>query len=220
MTLPPEIYGPTPSSQDAKSAKPSDTFAGDPPLLQIKLYQDMAQNLVASNAELAGLRSMEEQQLRDLLQIEAQLQRIANLEAEFNDLKRAISDGERYLESFTRKAADAEINDAWRSNESSTGAQILQNATVPDGPAFPNPKLFMGLGIITGLFLFGAMIFFSRVYANIIKSTADLEDVETRSGLPTQKWFSLMYGFEPDRGQEHEQEETHGREDRHQAAAG
>ncbi len=182
MTLPPEIYGPTtPSSQDPKTAKSSDTFAADPPLLQIKLYQDMAQNLVASNAELAGLRSQEGQQLRDLLQIESQLQRIANIEAEFNNLKRAISDGERYLESFTRKAADAEINDAWRSNESSTGAQILQSATVADGPAFPNPKLFMGLGIITGLFLFGAIIFFSRVHAKTVESAADLKDVEPRS---------------------------------------
>jgi uncharacterized protein involved in exopolysaccharide biosynthesis len=179
MTLPPEIYGPTtPSSQDPKTAKSSDTFAADPPLLQIKLYQDMAQNLVASNAELAGLRSQEGQQLRDLLQIEDQLQQIATLEAEFNDLRRAISDGERYLESFSRKAADAEINDAWRSNESSTGAQILQSATVAAGPAFPNPKLFMGLGLITGLFLFGAMIFLSRVLAKTVESAADLKNLE------------------------------------------
>ena len=40
------------------------------------------------------------------------------------------------------------------------------------------------------------------------------------SGLPPGKWSSLRYGFEPDGGHEHAQEETHGRGDHCRAAAG
>ncbi|MFC1458617.1 transposase [Microvirga arabica] len=40
------------------------------------------------------------------------------------------------------------------------------------------------------------------------------------AGLPPQKWSSLMYGFEPNGGRENEQEETHDRGNRREAAAG
>ena len=39
-------------------------------------------------------------------------------------------------------------------------------------------------------------------------------------GLPPEKWSSLMYGLWPDGGLKNAKEETHGRRDRHEVAAG
>ena len=41
-----------------------------------------------------------------------------------------------------------------------------------------------------------------------------------RHGLPPEKWSSLMYGLWPDGGLKNAKEETHGRRDRHEVAAG
>ena len=39
-------------------------------------------------------------------------------------------------------------------------------------------------------------------------------------GVPPEKWSSLMYGLWPDGGLKNAKEETHGRRDRHEVAAG
>ena len=61
----------------------------------------------------------------------------------------------------------------------------------------------------------------SPLIKNWASATAtSAETFETQRGLPPEKWSSLMYGLWPDGGLKNAKEETHGRRDRHEVAAG
>ena len=56
--------------------------------------------------------------------------------------------------------------------------------------------------------------------ADALRDCSRRGDIVLDPGLPPEKWSSLIYGLWPDGGLKNAKEETHGRRDRHEAAAG
>ncbi|MHC2018721.1 GumC family protein [Methylobacterium sp. CM6247] len=152
-TLPPEIFGePTQATSAARTTRSVDILSNDPPLLNIKIYQESAAKLVSANAELEGLKATRAQRVEVLKQIDADLQKLGSNEATYNALRRAVSQAEAAIENLTKRAGEARVNNAWRSNEAFSSAQILQAASVPSAPVSPKPALYIPAGVIVGIF--------------------------------------------------------------------
>lgn len=160
ITLPPEIFGATNFQADPKANKTNDALWSDPPLLHVKLYQQMAEKLVEANSELAGLRALEAQQKRDLAAIDGQLQELASRETEFQRLQRDVTRASTYIESFRRKSLDARMDTAWLNTEAFSAVQVVQNATVPFEPSSPKVKAILAFGFSIGLLAAAALVYF------------------------------------------------------------
>ncbi|MBQ0820530.1 hypothetical protein KBI52_09980 [Microvirga sp. HBU67558] len=161
-TLPPEIFGETNGPTADKGTSRDNPLASDPPLLNIKIYQDAAAKLVEANTELAGFKAIEARHAEDLRRLDGELAKLAESEAKFNSLRRSVTQAEGYIDNLSKRAGEAQINSAWRSNEAFSSAQILQAATVPLAPAFPNPPVFLAGGTLVSIFLSLSVFFLSR----------------------------------------------------------
>ncbi|MDR7038593.1 uncharacterized protein involved in exopolysaccharide biosynthesis [Methylobacterium sp. BE186] len=151
ITLPSEIFGDNNFSGPA--AAPSASFGADPPLLHVRLYQESAVRIININAELAGLRLKESNQKRDLDQVNLELQQLAGKAAEFARLEREVEQDEANILLYTRKGAEAQIENAWRSNERLSTMQIVHSASPPIRPIFPRASIVMPLAVLVGLML-------------------------------------------------------------------
>ncbi|GJE15016.1 GumC family protein [Methylobacterium longum] len=152
ITLPPEIFG---SSRPAaeNSQRMIDQMGSEPPLLNIRIYQDAAQRLVTSNAELAGLNALATTQKADLAALDQRLAELSDREATYNNLKRRLSTIEGYLEANSKKRADAEAENSWRSNERLSSLQVVQPASQPLKPVFPKATVLIPMGLLGGIAL-------------------------------------------------------------------
>lgn len=196
ITLPPEIYGDTKFNGDAsKLGRVNDALWSDPPLLHVKLYQQMAEKLVETNAELSGLRALEEQQAKDLKATDSQLKAVAGRENEFNRLQRDVARAANFIESFRKRNAEAKIDNAWLLNDTLSSIQVFQPATTPVDPVFPKPKLLLATGLSLGLLFAVALAFIlaSRRSAEALGTSpfrgplnyrASLEDSGNPGGSP------------------------------------
>lgn len=162
ITLPPEIFGDTSRVSGTRAARPSDVISDDPPLLNIKIYQESAARLVSANSELEGLRATRVQRADVLKQIDAELQALATHESTYNTLRRGVSQAEGAIDNLSKRASEARVNNAWRSNEAFSSAQILQPASVPAVPASPRPALYIPVGLIIGVFASLLLLFTGR----------------------------------------------------------
>ena len=141
-------YNPPPAADTDRSANlPS----GDPPLLLVRVYQDTAQNLVTLNASIAGLRALEENQRAALASVDSELSSLSSIGAEFDRLKREVDQAATYLEAHTKRAAEAQIDADWDASENLASVKVVQRASVPVKPAFPQKLLFISLGLLVGL---------------------------------------------------------------------
>jgi uncharacterized protein involved in exopolysaccharide biosynthesis len=153
ITLPPEIFGVKASAAaEAGAVRAADILSKDPPLLNIKIYQDSAARLVSANAELEGLKATEIQRGSILADIDAELQALASQEATYNRLQRAVAQAEAAIINLSKQAGEARINNAWRSNEAFSSAQVLQAASTPKAPVSPRPGVYLSIGLIVGVF--------------------------------------------------------------------
>lgn len=151
MTLPPEIFGDA-RSPAVRPGRAGDMLSNDPPLLNVNIYKDSAARLVAANAELEGLKATQGHRIEVVKQIDADLQSLSANEAAYNSLSRAVAQAEAAIDNLTKRAGEARVNNAWRSNEAFSTAQILQAASPSVSPVSPRPAIFMPAGIIAGLF--------------------------------------------------------------------
>lgn len=152
ITLPPEIFGDASRLSGTRAPRASDVISDDPPLLNIKIYQESAARLVSANAELEGLKATRAQRADVLRQIDAELQALATHESTYNTLRRTVSQAEGAIDNLSKRASEARVNNAWRSNESFSSAQVLQPASVPGAPSSPRPMFYIPLGVAAGLF--------------------------------------------------------------------
>ncbi|PSC03134.1 hypothetical protein SLNSH_20610 [Alsobacter soli] len=172
ITLPVEIFGE--SNLAPRGPKRDEALSNDPPLLNVKIYQESAARLVAMNADLAGLRATASLRSNEMSRIEAQLDQLAANEATFEDLQRRVTQASGYIENLAKRAGEARINDAWRSNEAFSTAQVIQSATVPGSPNFPRPMLFMALGVTCGLIFYVIVTYLSHTAVRSGRSRSNL----------------------------------------------
>ncbi|MGB7836203.1 MAG: hypothetical protein WBL84_28790 [Xanthobacteraceae bacterium] len=152
--FPSEVRGPKynpPPAADNERDRSADLPSGDPPLLLVRVYQDTAQTLVTLNASIAGLRALEENQRAALTSVDAELVSLSSVAAEFDRLKREVDQVATYLEAHTKRAAEAQIDADWDASEKLASVKVIQRASVPVKPAFPQKLLFISLGLLVGL---------------------------------------------------------------------
>ena len=150
--FPSEVRGPKYNPpRAADTDRSADLPNGDPPLLLVKVYQDTAQNLVTLNASIAGLRALEENQRAALASVDGELASLSSIGAEFDRLKREVDQAATYLEAHTKRAAEAQIDADWDASDKLASVKVIQRASVPVKPAFPQKLLFISLGLLVGL---------------------------------------------------------------------
>ncbi len=147
ITLPVEIFGNTEYARNQKD----NALSRDPPLLHVKLYQDAVQLLVKANSDLAGQQALAAHQEASLSELETQLRHLSQVQAEFSRLQQAVTDSETYVGLFFKKGAEAQADNAWRSNDRLSTIQVMQTATPPLRPSSPKAGLFLGFGLMLGL---------------------------------------------------------------------
>ena len=151
MNLPVEIYGDASlATRSTKQTPASSGFGDDPPLLHVKLYQDSAQKIINNNAELAGLKQSETNQKNELQEVDQQLKKLATKAAEFSRLERDVEQNEANFALYSRKSSEAEIQNAWRTNENLSTLQPVQIASPPIRPVFPRGSVVVPLGVLMG----------------------------------------------------------------------
>ncbi|WP_267428693.1 hypothetical protein [Methylobacterium sp. GC_Met_2] len=148
--LPPEIYGTAQLNSEVKPLKKGDDFSGDPPLINIKIYQQLSSSLVDRNFELSGLKQLRIRQIEAIQRSDRELQDLSDAEPIFLSLQRSVSQTQYYINALNKSGVDARVNNLWSSGETSSGIRILQTAVSPTTAYFPRPKLFIFLGLVSG----------------------------------------------------------------------
>ena len=126
--------------------------SGEPPLLMVKVFQDAMVALLKVKGELAGLRELERQQEGELLKDRDSLSQLTENRAEYERLKRNVDLAAYNVELFSKRTVDVQISEDLLGARLLT-ARVVQLATVPLRPSFPNDKVFLGGGTMFGLML-------------------------------------------------------------------
>lgn len=115
----------------------TDDRSSDPPLLLVKVYQESMTELFKLNADLAGHQNLQQQQLDEAAKLAAELNKLSENEQIFSALKRAldqaVSNSDLYARRMVEEQITAESNVAKLSS-----VKVLQRATIPVRPVFPN----------------------------------------------------------------------------------
>jgi len=164
ISLPNEIIGP-------KHQAPPDTDllsnnkipANESPLLLVRVFQDTAQQLVNLNAQIIGVRALEGSQKETLVAIEKKLIQLSSLQAQFERLKSEMDQAANILEAYVKRTAEAQMNVDWDATEKLSSVKVMQAATAPFAPVFPQFWLFVLVGSAIGL-LGGASVSLFREF--------------------------------------------------------
>ncbi|HLH93090.1 MAG TPA: Wzz/FepE/Etk N-terminal domain-containing protein [Xanthobacteraceae bacterium] len=155
ISLPAEITGPkvaAPATGTTGDAfKDNKVPANESPLLLVKVFQESAQSLVNLNSRTVGLRALEQAQTKDVAELEDRLARLSTQEAEFLTLKSEVDQAQKILEAHIGRAADAQTNADLETSDKLARVKVVQSATSPLEPVFPQVPLFLTLGAAIAL---------------------------------------------------------------------
>jgi uncharacterized protein involved in exopolysaccharide biosynthesis len=152
ISIPSEILGPkfqVPAGRDLLTD--NKVPQNDPPLLLVRVFQETAQSLVNLNAGVVGLHALEESQRKALANVEAKLADLSSAESEFDRLKSEVDQASAILESHVKRAAEAQMTADWSASEKLSNVKVLQAATKPVKPVFPQKPILIALGGIIAL---------------------------------------------------------------------
>jgi succinoglycan biosynthesis transport protein ExoP len=151
IALPGEITGPKHDlPADSNMASDNKIPANESPLLLVRVFQETAQSLVALNAEMVGLRALEHAQEKALSNIEQRLANLSAARAEFERLKSAVDQAAEILKTHLNQSAQAGMDADWDESQKLANVKVVQAATVPIGPVFPQKLLFLSLAAVAG----------------------------------------------------------------------
>ncbi len=137
----------TPHPPDSRAI---DDRVSDPPLLLVKVYQDSMEQLFQVNAEIGGLQNRERQQMDETAKVISQLNGLTSNEQRFAALKRAVAQATSNSTTNANRMVEEESNAALSAAKFSS-VKILQKATVPLRPVFPNYVMFVLAAAVVGI---------------------------------------------------------------------
>lgn len=114
-----------------------DERTSDPPLLLIRVYQDSMAMLFKINSELAGAQSLLQQQNLELEKLTLGLNALSENEQQFANFKRAVDQARYNSDLYSKRMVEEQIN-AEANKARFASAKVMQKATVPLRPVFPN----------------------------------------------------------------------------------
>lgn len=145
-----DLSGGDRKSQPPQQPKALEERSADPPLLLVRVYQDSMVELFKVNADLSGARGREAQQTEEIAAITEELNRLSINEKEFARLERAVKEAAANSDLYSRRMVEEQI--AAESNAAKfSSVKVLQSATVPFRPVFPNYWLVLALAIFLSL---------------------------------------------------------------------
>jgi hypothetical protein len=141
-----DALGGTPGSR-APEPRIADERLSDPPLLLVRVYQDSMVSLFKINGDLSGAQSLQQQQAEERARLTEQINRLSQLAQEFAMLQRARNLAATNQEMTSRRAVEEQINAELTAAQISA-LRVLQPATEPTRPVFPNYGLMIPGAII------------------------------------------------------------------------
>jgi len=118
-------------------AQPLDDRTSDPPLLLVKVYQDSMVELFKINADLAGVQSLQRQQTDEMAKLASEVSTLSGNEQIYATLKRAVDQATYNSDLYARRAVEEQIT-AESNAAKLSSVKVVQKATVPVRPVFPN----------------------------------------------------------------------------------
>jgi uncharacterized protein involved in exopolysaccharide biosynthesis len=138
------------SEKPSAGANRAQPFSSDPPLLMVHVYQDSVQSLVRLRSEAAGFRALQEQQGTELAKVDEELRALTANEAKFESLKRELELAHRRVDLYAKKASEQQLEADLNANRFSS-IRVVQAATMPLEPVFPQRHLLIPLALLVGV---------------------------------------------------------------------
>jgi uncharacterized protein involved in exopolysaccharide biosynthesis len=129
---------------------PADLLNGEAPLLLVKVYQDSMVILFKIDADLSGMEKIKEVQSAEIETITNDLQRLASNEYRYQVLKRAVSRAEENALMYEKRMIEEKINAESRA-ANFLAVKVVQKASPPKTPIFPNYPLVTAMAVIFSL---------------------------------------------------------------------
>jgi polysaccharide biosynthesis transport protein len=121
------------------------------PIVVIQMYLNTVDTLARKKAELSGYQALAAHLETSLAEMETRLKSLSEVQAEYSGLQQEVKNSETFADVLFKRYAEAQADNAWRSNEHLSTIQIMQVAKPPLRPAFPKGSLFLGFGSLLGL---------------------------------------------------------------------
>lgn len=137
------------SNVDAGDEALTTRLASDPPLLLVRVYQDTIASLIKLTTDVAGLRALAESQTDNLRRIDQQLSGLSGKEAEYQSLILDVNQARTSAELYSKRAVEEQLSHDLDANMLSS-VRVVQSATVPIFPSWPNKKIIISLALILG----------------------------------------------------------------------
>jgi uncharacterized protein involved in exopolysaccharide biosynthesis len=149
-----------------------------PPLLLVRVYQDTMAALFKVDADFTGARNREAQLGTELQSINKELAALLSREAEYNRLSRDLTLAVTAAETYAKRTTEERINTSL-ANARVSGLRIAQLASPPDLPAFPQPIIFLLLGLVGGIVLASAAVLLPEALPSVGTHDAEIISLET-----------------------------------------
>jgi uncharacterized protein involved in exopolysaccharide biosynthesis len=113
--------------------------ASDPPLLLVRVYQDSMAALFKLNSEVAGGVGLQAHQEQELAGLTGNLNDLTKNEQKYFQLKRDADQAADNADTYSKRMVEEEIAAAYTASIHSI--EVIQSASVPIRPVFPNYHL-------------------------------------------------------------------------------
>lgn len=134
--------------------------ASNPPLLLVKVYQDLMSDLFKLNSQIAGGVSLQTQQANQLTQLTSSLNDLSKNEQKYFQLKRELDRASEDANTYSKRMVEEEIAAAYAASIHSI--KLIQSASTPIAPVFPNYKLLCVAALAISLLCASAVTLFSK----------------------------------------------------------
>ena len=123
--------------------------ADDPPLLLVRVYQDSMVALFKINSDLSGAQTLQKQQQDEVAHLRVELDRLSQDEQSFVSLKRGVDQATFNSDLYAKRMVQEQIN-AESNAAKLSSVKVLQKATIPLRPVFPNYRLVILVAALVG----------------------------------------------------------------------
>lgn len=139
-------------AEDPPAAGAPLTPGDTPPLLMIKMFQDVMASFQIADAQIGGLRQVVDQQRREVELANAELAMLAAKQGEYERLRRELDAATFNAETFSRRTVEEQIESELLGAKLSN-VRVIQPATIPLRASSPSATIHGGFGLAFGLVL-------------------------------------------------------------------
>lgn len=154
-----EEKAPGPRAGDGRG--PEDRIT-DPPLLLVRVYQESMVTLFKISADIRGATNLEQQQQQEQVKLTAELNALSQKAEQLDKLQRDLAQATQNSNQLAKRMIEEQIAASLHAARF-TSLKVMQRATEPIRPAFPNYRLLIPaaavFSVAAGL---GAAFLFSR----------------------------------------------------------